>query len=325
MRKAIGCFVGIDVAKDKLDVHFHGLDESLVFANKEDELWVLVVVLTLRQVRSVVFESTGGFTRQLQRALLDGEIACRCVPAQRVRMFAKALGIEAKTDLIDAKVIAFYAATAKLVEKAKPSPTVERLKDLIVRRQQLVGMRTQELNHRVHLDDALQESSRKLIEVLRLSIRDVEKTIAAVIASDAELAVRAAAMRTIKGVGPFLCASLLAFLPELGVCSGKQAAALVGIAPFNDESGGKEKNRHIRGGRRRLRNVLYMATRAGVRSEPLLKAVYQRLKAAGRPDKVALVAAMRKLVVIANARVRDALKQASSGTEPGLLVGADGL
>lgn len=310
MQKATGCFVGIDVAKDKLDIHFHGLGDAFVVTNDDGGLATLVVILTLRRVVRVVFESTGGFTRKLHRVLVDGNIQCHCVPPQRIRMFAKALGYEAKTDLVDAKVIALYAATAPLVVHPKPSPIVEHLKDLVVRRQQLVGMQTQELNHRVTLVPDLLKSSDKLLKAIRTNIDGVENAIEAVIDSDADLKTRAKALRTIKGVGPILCASLLGLLPELGSCSAKQAAALVGVAPFDDESGGNEKRRHIRGGRRRLRSVLYMASLSAVRSEPCLQAVYRRLTNAGRPEKVALVAAMRKLIVIANARVRDALKPA---------------
>ena len=316
MQKTMGVVVGIDVAKGKLDVHFHGLDENHVFSNDDDGVSALIVLLQLRRVLRVVFESTGGFTRTLHRALRDAAIECHCVPPQRIRMFAKALGIEAKTDLIDAKVIAFYGATAKFVVRLKPSAAVEQLKELVVRRQQLVRMRTQELNHRTNLLEALHKSSDSLLETLCDAIRDVEKSIAGLIATHEQLAIRAKAMRTIKGVGPFLTASLLAFLPELGECSSKQAAALVGVAPFNDESGGTDKGRHIRGGRRRLRTVLYMATRAGVQFEPALKAIYTRLKAMGKADKVALTAAMRKLIVLANARVRDALRDANSTPPP---------
>jgi transposase len=308
MEKARRCFVGVDVSKEKLDVHIHGERESFVVGNDDDGIAHLVLVLRLRAVVRVVFESTGRFGRSLAASLAAAGIECHCVPPQRIRMFAKALGVEAKTDRIDAKVIALYAATAPLVARPAPSPTVEHLKDLVVRRQQLVGMQTQELNHRASLPAALQESSDSLLNVLRLAIKDSERAIEAAIRADNDLRRRAAAIRTLKGVGPFLCATLLAFLPELGACSSKQAAALVGLAPFDDESGGRERSRHIRGGRRRLRIVLYMAARNSVRFEPLIKPIYRRLKEAGRPDKVALSAALRKLVVIINARVRDALK-----------------
>ena len=308
MRKTSPLFIGIDVAKTKHDVHFHPTGEAFTVANDDDGLGALIVILLLRSPKRVVFESTGGYARCLHRALQAVELDSHCVPSQRVRMFAKALGVEAKTDAIDASVIALYGATARLVDTVKPSEAVLKLRDLAVRRRQLVDLATRELNHRESLPPELAAGSKELLKVIRKNVATINKAMLSIIDGDVELAKRAAALRTIGGVGPVLCASLLAFLPELGTASNKQASSLVGVAPFNQDSSGSEKKRSIRGGRRRLRNVLYMATRAAVRSEPALKALYRRLKEAGKPDKVALTAAMRKLVVIANARVRDALR-----------------
>lgn len=313
MQKKRPVFVGIDIAKEKLDVHLRPAGTAFVVANNDDAIGDLVIQLLLHGVVRVVMESTGPYGSRLHRALLAAGIEAHCVPPQRVRMFAKALGIEGKTDLVDAAVIAHYGEVARFVARLKVSDVVIRLKELVVRRQQLVKLCTTELNHREALPAQVLAGSQELLRVLRKNVRTLDAAIAELIAGDSDLAKRSAALRTIRGVGDVLCASFLAFLPELGSCSQKQAASLVGVAPFNDDSGNTVNARHIRGGRSRLRNVLYMGALTAARTDPRLKAVFARLVAKGKPHKVALTAVMRKLIVIANARVRDAIQAPAPG------------
>lgn len=307
-RASRGDFIGIDVSKARLDVHFHKSGASMVFNNDELGLTALLVILLARKPRRVVFESTGGYGRTLYLALLEQKLPAFCVPPQRVRMFAEALGIKAKTDAIDAKVIAQFAATAPLVEREAPSKARLELRGLVVRRAQLVELCTMERNHREGLSADLRDGSRALTKVLREHIRKLEAAMTTLVADDRALARHAAALRSMRGVGPVMCWTFLAMVPELGRCTNKQAAALIGVAPFNDDSASRKGRRSIRGGRGRVRTVLYMAARAAVRFEPTLKAFYSRLTAAGKPDKVAIVAVMRKIAVRANARLRDALQ-----------------
>lgn len=316
MRKSTGQFIGIDISKAKLDVHVHATDETGVFTNDDDGITLLVIILTLRQPARVVFESTGGFSRPVQLALLKAELQAFCVPPQRVRQFAKSLGILAKTDKVDAKVIALYAATAKLVARHRPSELVLRLRDLVVRREQLVDIAACEKGRLDTIPAELVGDARKLLAALARNVRAVNRIIAGIIAGDEALSLRAEALRSIKGIGVTMVATFLALMPELGACTGKQAAALIGVAPFNDDSEDRKGVRHISGGRKRVRDVLYMAALAAARWNVVLKEFFAKLKAKGKLDKVALTAVMRRLVVIANARVRDALRAHDGTTTP---------
>lgn len=308
MRRKSPIFVGIDVSKTRLDVCFHPTGVTSSSPNDDDGVALLVAVLGLYGVVRVVLESTGGYCRRLYLALLDVGVAAFIVQPQRIRRFAQALGIEAKTDELDAKVIALYGATATFTDRPAPSVAVQNLRDLVVRRQQLVDTRTVEQTRREHLPPIVRTGSDTLIATLNALIRDVEAALRKAVRANADLSLRERALRTIKGVGPVVAWTLLALLPELGTCSHKQAAALVGVAPFNADSGGRQGRRSIRGGRKRVRSTLYMAARVAVRYAGPMKELYDRINAARKLDKVAITAVMRKLVVVANARVRDALK-----------------
>ena len=312
MRRKIPIFVGIDVSKDRLDVHYHPLGTTSTSAPEGDELALLVVNLQLRGIERVVVESTGGYCKRVVLALRAAKLPTFVVQPQRIRKLAQALGVFAKTDALDAEVIAKYAATATFVDRAPPSAATQKLRDLVVRRQQLVDSRTDEIVRREHMPREALKGSARLVRVLDKLVADVEAAMRGVIAGDTDLATRAAAIGAIKGVGEVVTSTLLALVPELGTVSHKVVAALVGVAPFNDDSGKRAGKRHIRGGRKRVRGALYMAARTAVRYEPTIKALFDRLRAAGKPDRVAITAAMRKLVVIANAKARDALTAAAA-------------
>jgi transposase len=313
MRKKSRLFVGIDVSKTRLDVGFYPEGSASSAANDEDGIAMLALVLTMRGVERVVLESTGGYGRRVHLALRAAGILSYVVQPLRIRQFAYALGIKAKTDTLDAAVIARYAATATFVERPMPSAALQHVRDLVVRRQQLVDTRVVELTRREDIPDAVRNGSDVLLAKLDELIGDVQAALRAAVRADRELSRREQALRTIKGVGPVVTWTLLALVPELGSCSHKQVAALVGVAPFNDDSGNSHGRRSIRGGRKRVRGALYMAARVAVRYDGPFKAMFERLRAAGRPDKVAITAVMRKLAVVANARVRDAM---TVGTVP---------
>lgn len=315
MRRKIPLFVGIDVSKERLDIHYHPVGRASSCTPTDEQLDLLVITLQLCGVERVVVESTGGYCKRVVAALRAGDVPTFVVQPQRIRKLAQALGVYAKTDTLDAEVIAKYAATATFVDRPAPSAATQTLRDLVIRRQQLVDSRVDELTRREHLPKVLEKGAQKLMRVLDGLIEEVEAAMRTVVKDDPDLTKRAAAIRVIKGVGEVVSCTLLALVPELGTASHKAIAALVGVAPFNDDSGKRAGKRHIRGGRKRVRGALYMAARAAVRYEPALKAHFDRLKAAGKPDRVAITAAMRKLVVIANAKTRDALNAPLTAAE----------
>lgn len=312
MEKTIELFAGIDVAKHKVDVYLHPTSERFVLrTDTEAGYGGLVALLKERRPKRVVFESTGGYGRRLAEALEAGGVQAHCVPAQRVRKFAESIGLKAKTDAIDAEAIGRYAAVAALVDKAELSPAVRDLRELVVRRMQLVRLSAKEKNHRETMTDALVASWSELQRALDKHIDDLDNVLVAAVNADDDLRKRAAVLSTIKGCGMATCAALLALMPELGTISNKQAASLVGVAPFNNESADTNKPRSIYGGRRRLRSILYMGTLTAALYDEKISATYQRLLANNKPKKVALTAAARKFIVIANARMRDAFPNTS--------------
>jgi transposase len=301
-------FVGIDVAKGKLDVYVHPIAASLTVSNG-DGIEELIRFVKAHQPKRVVFESTGGYARKLHAALEAAQIKAYCVQPHRVRMYAEALGIKAKTDALDAKVIAKFAANAELVEKPELPPAVRGLRELVVRRLQIVKLRAKERIHKESIPEGLTAGWTEVQAALDTHIRELDDAIIAAVNGDADLRRRAEILTRMKGVGLVTCSSLLALLPELGQMKNKQAASLVGVAPFNDDSGQSQGDvpRHIRGGRQRLRCALFMSALSVVDEEGPLRDLYLRLTSAGKPPKVALTAVIRKLVVISNARIRDAL------------------
>lgn len=310
MKKATERYVGIDVAKDHLDVHFHPDGEQMRVANDDDERNKLVVLLVTAKVKRVVMESTGPYGRPLARALADTNVPVFVVQPQRIRKFAEALGVKAKTDQIDASVIALYASMAPLVARQKASKDVLALQELLTLRTHYVAAKTAHANFTGSLGSELRGMGEGVQDALKKAIADVEARLRVVVKGSAELSAKMAVLQKIPGVGPVIAWTLLGCMPELGLCSSKEVASLAGLAPFNQDSGQRSGKRSIRGGRKRVRTALYMGARAAVRFDPQLKKFFERLRAAGKADKVALTAVMRKLLVIANAKMRDHLAQA---------------
>lgn len=310
MEKTIELFAGIDVGKHKVDVHFHPTNEAFTaHTDTDDGLAHLIDQLKSRSPKRVVFESTGGYGRLLGEALEEAGVKAHCVPAQRIRMFASAIGLKAKTDPIDAEAIARFAAAAKLPDKVELSPATKELRHLVVRRLQLVKMIAREKNHRETMTESLTESSSELERAVNKHVGDIEDAMVAVVNADDDLRKRATVLSTITGGGGIAGASaLLALLPELGTINNKQAASLVGLAPFNNQSVDADKPRSIFGGRRRLRSAVYMCILTAALRDEKLSAFYARLIENKKPPMVALIAVARKFVVIANARMRDAIR-----------------
>lgn len=314
----VRCSVGIDVSKDSLDIFVDSSAAEYRVANQSSDIAALVERLKESAPDYVVVEASGGFESVLITALATADLpVCRVSP-QRVRSFARALGELAKTDRLDARLLARYGRDCRpQVSRLSDAQTAE-LEALMQRRRQLIEMHVAEQNR-------LETAPRVVARQLREHLRWLEKRISD---SDKELRRRIAGtevwreqdelVRSVPGVGPVMSLTLLASLPELGRLTRKQIAALVGVAPFARDSGKRRGRRHTAGGRRAVRTVLYMATLSAVRYNPVLRQFYERLKRAGKVSKVALIASARKLLTILNAMVRDKAKwDASKASQTG--------
>ena len=295
---------GIDVSKVSVDVCVVA-DGRRWTAATADVVW-LARELQQRRVRLAVVEPTGGYERRVVEALRAAGILVAVVNARQVRAFARAGGRLAKTDRLDARVLADYALRMSPEPTPAKSEACNRLCALVRRRRQLVDMRKAELTRRKQTEQAdLGQDIDRLIAFMSAEIRDLEKRIAQQIQADHALARRADLLRSMPGIGPIAAASLLAELPELGQLPRRKIAALVGLAPFNRDSGACRGRRTIWGGRAELRHTLHMGVIAAIRSDNPIAAAYRRLRDNGKPHKVATVATLRKMIVQLNAIVRD--------------------
>lgn len=292
-------YVGLDVAKLTLEPHLAGHCQSLT--NDAKGHAKLCKLLDGQPHAHVVCEATGGYEQPVVRALQSAGVPVSIVEAGRVRYFARAQGQRAKTDTIDAAVLSAYGSAFRPAPSLPASPQQQQLAELTQRRRQLIQLLTNERNHAEHYHDAFRlRQARQLSKVLEKQIEQCDKSIAALIAADAQLAHKATRLQAIPGVGPVVAATVLAEMPELGQLNRQTAAALAGVAPYNRDSGSQSGVRHINGGRRAVRAALYMATLSAVRYDRILKAFYQRLCAAGKKPLVAMTACMRKLIILMN-------------------------
>lgn len=306
--------VGIDVGRDRLDVFIHERQLALSFANDEHGIRALLRRLAYYRLARIVLEATGRREQLLVSAALERQLPVVVVNPITVRRFAGALGILAKTDAIDARVIAHFAATIEPVVRDAADPKARQLKDLVVRRRQLLDMATMEKNRLHVMPKALQAPIRRHIDDLAGDVRELDALIDALVGTLALWRQRRQLLLSMPGVGAVVAHTLIADLPELGKLTHKQIAALTGVAPFNRDSGMLRGTRRIRGGRRTVRTVLYLGAMAAVRFNPVIKQFYARLIAAGKNRKLALIACVRKMVVMLNAMLRDGRKWNPSTT-----------
>jgi transposase len=305
-----GTFIGVDVSQDYLDVHVRPAAVRQRFPNNSEGIAALVAWVRPYAAERILFESTGPYQIAAVGALLAAGLPAVVVNARQVRDFAKAMNYLAKTDTIDAAVIAHFAEVATTTVRPLESQEIRDLRELYDRRGQLVRLLTIEKNQKHSATVAgssarLLKSIDKLIDHLQGLIRDLEKRMDEIVESSATFKARDEILQTITGIGPQVSRTLLAYLPELGQFSRQSIAALVGLAPFNDDSGEHKGQRHIRGGRSKVRVGLYQAAVAAIRHCPHMKAHYASLKKRGKESRVALIAVARKLLVLANALIRD--------------------
>lgn len=299
------CNVGIDVSKAKLDVSVRPSGEKFSVANDEAGHEELRKRLKKLKPERIVLEPTGGYEREVVRVLVTAKLPTVVVNARQVRDFAKAIGRLAKTDSIDADVIAHFAEAIKPEIREFPSEQIQQLEALVSRRRQLIDMRTTEQQRKETAPAAVRPSIDTVISFLNNQVDDIDTDLSTLIKKTPAWAEADDLLQTVPGVGPVLSRTMLALVPELGTLSRKKIASLVGVAPFNDDSGKGEHKRKTWGGRAPVRAVLYMATCSAIRFNPSIAAMYDRLIAAGKLKLVALVACMRKLLTILNAMKRD--------------------
>ena len=296
---------GIDVSKDRLDVVV--LPEERFFSVSNDTAGWAELVARMRPlaVSAIGIEPSGGYERGIIRALLAAGLSVRRINPNKLRQFARARGVLAKNDRLDARLIAEYVAImpTRVVQRDE---AVERLAEVVTMRRQLCDEHVTVENQAAHIEDAmLRRLNKRRLARLEADTRLLDKRLAEMVATNAALAQRYELLTSMPGVGPVLAFTLIALLPELGQMSRKQIAALVGLAPYDFDSGKLRGHRSIYGGRMPVRNVLYMAALSGCRYNPALKAFHNRLAAADKKSKVVIVAVMRKMITTLNAMLRD--------------------
>lgn len=301
-------FVGIDVAKDKLDLAHSGQSGLLTVANDPAGIKAIIQICRSVSATTIVVESTGGLERPLTDALLEAGLPVALVNPSQVRHFAKGLGILAKTDALDARVLMVFAEKASPKLLAQRSKNQVELDALVTCRRQLIHVRTEQSNR---LGTTTSKPAQKALQaVLKTADRQIgalNAKIQKLIESDDDMNRQNELLKTVPGIGEVTSATLLAELKELGTTGRRQISALVGVAPYNRDSGRLRGQRSIRGGRTTVRSTLYLAALVATRFNPVIKAFADRLRAAGKRPKVIIVACMRKLIVILNVMLRENL------------------
>lgn len=297
-------FVGIDVSKAKLDMAL-STGQKRQFGNDEGGIAGLITTLGPLSPTLVVLEATGGYQTAVVTALAIAKIPTAVVNPRQARYFAKGLGLLAKTDTLDAKMLMEFARRVRPQPQQLPDEQTLALEAMVTRRRQLVEMRTAEGNRLKQSLPNVRPSIQAVIDFLQRQIDDVERELRDTIRQSPVWREKDELLRSVPGIGDVSSRTMLCELPELGRLNRKQIAALVGVAPLNADSGRYEGVRKIWGGRTSVRGVLYMATLSATRKNPVIASFYRRLVAAGKRKKVALVACMRKLLTVLNSMVRD--------------------
>jgi len=299
-------YTGMDVSKTMLDlsIKVDGRSEARRFQNNQKGHDQMIQWLKPKAAIQVICEASGGYEASSVKALQNASIAVSVVNPSRVRFFAKSDGLLAKTDALDATLLAQYG------ESKKPTPTLIRgpqqqlLKDLVARREQLKAICTEENNRSLQTTQPfLKRQLAAHLKYLQKQLKQVEDQLDKLLAASDKLLQKVQTMTQVKGVGKITALSLLATVPELGTTNRQRIAALVGVAPYNDDSGTVFGRRRIQGGRPAARKALYMAALVAAFRNPLLKSFYQRLRSSGKPAKIAITAVMRKLLIILNSRL----------------------
>jgi transposase len=299
-------FVGIDLSKARVDVHVRPDATAFACTTDPEGLAVLVNRLTALQPRLIAMEASGGYEAIVAAALADAGLPVAIINPRQVRKFAGAIGRLAKTDAIDAGVIAHFADAIRPAPKPMPDNLMLRLRELLARRRQLVVMINAEKQRLAKAADKLaQRSFRTILRSLEAERARIDRAIDKLIGQSPIFCAKQDLLKSVPGVGDVIARTLLVELPELGTVDRHQIAALAGVAPMNRDSGRFRGKRHIQGGRVEVRAPLYMSCLVAIRHNPTLRRFYMRLREAGKPARLALVAVMRKLLTTLNAILRD--------------------
>ena len=297
--------VGVDVSKHKLDVYLLERDLALSVPNEEQPIASLIKRLARYRLERIVIEATGRLEHPFVSAAIARGLPIVVVSPLKVRRFADAVGQIAKTDAIDARLIARFAATIKPAARPAVDANSHIIKDLVVRRRQLTSLRTTEKHRRGVMPDVLKVSIDRIIESLDREINSLEQLIQSAVEQHAAWRHKRDLLISMPGIGSTVASTLIGDLPELGSLSRRQIAALTGVAPFNRDSGGFHGKRRIRGGRTHSRTALFLSAMVAIRYNPDIKRFYERLLQTGKHKKVALTACIRKIVTALNAMLRD--------------------
>ena len=301
----MGVYVGIDVSKQHLDWAVGAEGVAGQVPNSRAGVRQLVTALGRIELESIIVESTGGYERVLTQALAAAALPVVLVNPWRVRRFGEGLGVLAKTDPLDARVLAMFGERARPAQRPLPGPRQRQMADLVRRRRQLIAIIVAEKSRLDTASPIVRRDIKSLVQLLERRVARLDERIDRAIADDLEKSEQWTRLQTAPCVGPGVARALIVDLPELGSLGRRQITSLVGLAPFAKDSGKKSGYRRIRAGRAAPRSALYLAAMNGARFNAVLKEMYQRLIAAGKPPKLALIALARKLLTILNAMVRD--------------------
>lgn len=304
-KEKTGIHVGVDVGKFQLDLFLWERDKHFTVSNDESGVREALKVLARYNIARIAIEATGRYEMTFVSAAFEKGLPVAIVRPVLVRQFARAADQLAKTDKLDAKIIARFAAVMNPRVTPQKSKNLQLIKDLVVRRRQLIDMRTQEMNRCKVMGKPLDRSCQRIIKALNKDIDWVEGKLTAAVDEESAWSERKQLLETAPGVGKALIWSLLSEMPELGTLTHKQIASLAGLAPMNRDSGKSQGKRRIVGGRHSVRTTLYMATLSATQCNPIIGGFYKHLVKQGKHKKVALTAAMRKFLTILNAMVRD--------------------
>lgn len=297
--------VGVDTGKHQLDIYIRPLD--IYFTVSNDEKGIKEAVKNIKQYKPtrIVIEATGRLEMPFVIACAKANLPFVVANPIHIKRFAGAIGQRAKTDKLDSQLIAHYAEAIKPSLSTLKPDVMQSMSDLVARRNQLLAMQTMEKNRLQILPKELAMTIKPILTAFKNQIEKIEDKILSLIESCPEYQAKNEILQSMKGIGKIASASIISNLPELGYMTNKQASALIGVAPINKESGRFKGQRKIQGGRHQIRTVLYMAMMSAIQSNPVFKETYQRLVAAGKPKKVALIACVRKMIVILNSMLRD--------------------
>lgn len=297
--------VGVDTGKFQLDIYLRPIDIYFTVPNDEKGIKEAINKLKQYRIERIVIEATGRLEMPFIMACAKAKLPFVIANPIHIKRFAGAVGQRAKTDKLDAQLIAYYGEAIKpKLSQLKPE-NMQAMSDLVARRNQLLVMQTMEKNRLQSLPKSLAMTIKPILTAFKHQITKIEKKLVELIESCPEYQAKNMILQSMTGIGKIASASIISNLPELGYMTSKQASSLVGVAPINRESGRFKGQRKIQGGRHQVRTVLYMAMMSAIQSNPVFKETYQRLVAGGKPKKVAIIACIRKMVVILNSMLRD--------------------